>query len=37
MKKALVTLALMLSPLSHAGGGGPSVFIAIGRVQSRAT
>src|SRR4051812_537262 len=30
MKKALVALVLMLSPLSYAGGGGPSVFIAIG-------
>jgi hypothetical protein len=30
MKKALVALVLTLSPLSYAGGGGPSVFIAIG-------
>src|SRR6185503_2843822 len=30
MKKAVVALVLMLSPLAYAGGGAPSVFIAIG-------
>src|SRR4051812_5741977 len=30
MKKALVALALLLSPLCHAGGGAPSIIIAVG-------
>jgi len=30
MKKALVALVVLLSPLAYAGGGAPSVFIAIG-------